>query len=253
MDRSKIVLLEQLKQACSQRIDNNWHLLATAAGNEEGIRVTLRGLEINELRLDTFIAMPSYLAEFRVLALSVSRPELLRNLLNLWEMEPPTGNPDDLGAGCLETALTTGRRCFTVVEIDPEAEPWSWEEELKNQPLKIRYSCEYIRLLGSRPLKDKVLTQKDIENGINSGMSVLKTLRTQQVQIDESVFAHYADLIISVGPYVTALLIELSRRTNFDSRIWFERILEIFPTISDPLDLTLSTYALLNDQWVLPW
>jgi hypothetical protein len=252
MDRSKIVLLEQLKQACSQRIDNCWHLLATAAGNEEGIRVTLRGLEINELRLDKFIAMPTILTEDRVLALSVSRPELLRNLLNQWEMEPRTGNPD-VDAGCLETALTTARRCFTVVEIDPEAEPWSWEEELKNKPLKIMYSSEYIRLLGSRPLKDKVLTQKDIENAIGSGMFLLKTLRTQQVQIDESVFAHYADLISSTGPYVTALLIELSRRTNFDSRIWFERILEIFPTISDPLDLTLSTYALLNDQWVVPW
>ncbi len=108
-------------------------------------------------------------------------------------------------------------------------------------------------MLGSRPLQEKVLTQKDIENAIGSGMSLLKTLRTQQVQIDESVFAHYADLIISTGAYPTALLIELSRRTNFDSRIWLERILEIFPTISGPLDLTLSTYALLNDQWVVPW
>ena len=161
MDRSKIVLLEQLKQACSQRIDKCWHLLATAAGNEEGIRVTLRGLDINELRLDTVIAMPTLLVEDRVLALSVSRPELLRNLLNQWEMEPRTGNPD-VDAGCLETALTTGLRCFTVLEIDPEAEPWSWEEELKNKPLKLIYNSEYIRLLGSRPLKDKVLTQKDI-------------------------------------------------------------------------------------------
>ena len=252
MDRSKIVLLEQLKQACSQRIDNNWHLLATAAGNEEGIRVTLRGLDINELRLDTFIAMPTHLVEFRVLALSVSRPELLRNLLNQWEMEPRTGNPA-LDYGCLETALTTGRRCFTVLEIDPEAEPWSWEDQLKNKPLKIMYNSEYIRLLGSRPLKDKVLTQKNIESALRSGMPLLQTLRTQQVQIDESVFAHYADLIISTGAYPTALLIELSRRTNFDSRIWFERILEIFPTISDPLEVALSAYTLLNDQWVVPW
>ena len=252
MDRSKIVLLEQLKQACSQRIDNWWHLLATAAGNEEGIRVTLRGLEINELRLDALIAMPTHLTEFRVLALSVSRPELLRNLLNQWEMEPRTGNPD-LDYGCLDRALTTARRCFTVVEIDPEAEPWSWEDQIKNKPLKIMHSSEYIRLLGSRPLKEKVLTQKNIENAIGSGMSLLKTLRTQQVQIDESVFAHYADLISSTGPYVTALLIELSRGTNFDSRIWFERILEIFPTISDPLEVALSAYTLLNDQWVVPW
>ena len=49
------------------------------------------------------------------------------------------------------------------------------------------------------------------------------------------------------------MLIELSRGTNFDSRIWFERMLEVFPTISAPLYLTLSTYALLNDQWVVPW
>ena len=252
MDRSKSFLLEQLKQACSQRTNGRWELLATAAGNEESIRQTLRCLNVNELRLDTDIALPSNLVEDRVLALSVSRPELLRNLFNQWKMEPRTGD-SYLDSGCLDIALKTACRCFTVVEIDPDAEPWSWEEQLKNEHLKIMWDPDYIRLLGSRPLNDKVLTQNDIENAIGSGMSVLKTLRTQKVQIDESVFAHYADLISSTGPYVTALLIELSRRTNFDSRIWFERILEVFPTISDPLDLTLSTYALLNDQWVMPW
>ncbi len=127
MDRSKIVLLEQLKQACSQRIDNGWQLLEKAAGREEGIRQTLRGLDVNELRLDTDIALPSNLVQDRVLALSVSRPELLRNLLNQWEMEPRTGDPY-LDSGCLDIALKTARRCFTVVEIDPEAEPWSWED-----------------------------------------------------------------------------------------------------------------------------
>ncbi|WP_377478601.1 MAG: hypothetical protein P2A85_08225 [Microcoleus anatoxicus] len=254
MDRSKSFLLEQLKQACSQRIDIRWELLATAAGLDQSICQTLRGLDVNELRMDTgsYIACSSTFVEDRVLALSVSRPDLLRNLFNQWEMEPRTGDPY-LDAGFLDIALKTGRRCFTVVEIDPEAEPWCWEEQLKNERLKIMYDSEYIRLLGSRPLINKVLTQNDIENAIGSGMSLIKTLRTQHVQIEESVFAHYADSIISTGPYVTALLIELSRGTNFDSRIWFERILEVFPTISDPLDLTLSTYALLNDQWVMPW
>ncbi len=254
MDRSKNFLLEQLKQACSQRIDIRWELLATPAGVEQSISQTLRGLDVNELRMDTgsYIACSSSFVENRVIALSVSRPELLRNLLSQWEMEPRTGDPY-LDAGFLDIALKTARRCFTVVEIDPEAEPWSWEEQLKNEHLKIMWAPDYIRLLGSRPLSNKVLTQKDIENAIDSGMSLIKTLRTQQVQIDESVFAHYADSIISTGPYVTALLIELSRRTNFDSRIWFERILEVFPTISDPLDLTLSTYALLNPSWCVPW
>lgn len=252
MDRSKSFLLEQLKLACSQRTNGRWELLATAAGNENSIRQTLRGLDVNELRFDTDIALPSNLVEDRVMALSVSQPELLRNLLNQWEMEPRTGDPY-LDSGCLDIALKTAHRCFTFVEIDPEAEPWWWEEQLKNERLKIMYDSEYIRLLGSRPLIDKVLTQNDIENAIGSGMSLIKTLRTQQVKIEESVFAHYADSIISTGPYVTALLIELSRQTNFDSRIWFERILEVFPTISDPLDLTLSTYSLLNDQWVIPW
>lgn len=240
-------LLEQLKQASLQRIDGRWQLLATAAGNEESIRQTLRGLDVNELRLDTDIALPSNLVEDRVLALSVSRPELLRNLLNQWEMEPRTGDPY-LDSGCLDIALKTARRCFMVVEIDRDAEPWLWDEHLKPTYMK-----ETIRLLARRPLISKVLTQNDIENAILCGGNLLLALRTQEVQIEESVFAHYADSIISTGPYVTALLIELSRRTNFDSRIWFERILEIFPTISDPLDLTLSTYTLLNDQWVMPW
>ncbi|MCC3422247.1 MAG: hypothetical protein JGK24_30650 [Microcoleus sp. PH2017_29_MFU_D_A] len=240
-------LLEQLKQASLQRIDGRWQLLATAAGNEESIRQTLRGLDVNELRLDTDIALPSNLVEDRVLALSVSRPELLRNLLNQWEMEPRTGDPY-LDSGCLDIALKTARRCLMVVEIDRDAEPWLWDEHLKPTYMK-----ETIRLLARRPLISKVLTQNDIENAILCGGNLLLALRTQEVQIEESVFAHYADSIISTGPYVTALLIELSRRTNFDSRVWFERILEVFPTISDPLDLTLSTYALLNDQWVMPW
>ena len=249
MDRSKSFLLEQLKQACSLRIDIRWELLATPAGVEQSICQTLRGLDVNELRMDTasYIACSSSFVENRVIALSVSRPELLRNLFNQWEMEPRTGDPY-LDAGFLDIALKTARRCFTVVEIDPEAEPWLWNEHLKST-----YMRETFSLLASRPLINKVLTQNDIENAISCGGMILSTLRTQQVQIDESVFAHYADLMGSTDPYVTAILIELSRRTNFDSRIWFERILEVFPTISDPLDLTLSTYALLNDQWVMPW
>ncbi|WP_449417975.1 hypothetical protein [Phormidium nigroviride] len=246
MDRNTTFLLDQLKQACSQRVDGNWYLLATAAGNEEGIRRTLRGLDVNELRFDTSIALPTFLVMERVLALSVSRVDILHDLLNQWEMEPPTGDRD-WAAGCLDTAIETARRCFTVVKIAPDAEPWLWDEHLKST-----YRRETFSLLASRPLINKVLTKNDIENAISCGM-LLSTLRTQKVQIDESVFAHYADLISSTDPYVIAMLIELSRRTNFDSRIWFERILEIFPTISDPLDLTLSTYALLNDQWVMPW
>ncbi|MEG4634894.1 hypothetical protein QUB56_36105, partial [Microcoleus sp. AR_TQ3_B6] len=62
-----------------------------------------------------------------------------------------------------------------------------------------------------------------------------------------------ADLISSTDSYVIAMLIELSRGTNFDYRIWFERMLEVFPTISDPRHFVLSINALLNDQWVVPW
>ena len=249
MDRSKNFLLEQLKQACSQRIDIRWELLATPAGVEQSISQTLRGLDVNELRMDTasYIACSSSFVENRVIALSVSRPELLRHLLSQWEMEPRTGDPY-LDAGFLDIAIKTAHRCFMVVEIDLDAEPWLWDEHLK--PIYMR---ETARSLARRPLINKVLTQNDLENAIICGGIILTALRTQEVQIDESVFAHYADLIGSTDPYVTALLIELSRRTNFDSRIWFERILEVFPTISDPLDLTLSTYALLNDQWVMPW
>jgi len=252
MDRSNNFLLEQLKQACLQRTDGRWQLLATAAGHEESIGQILESLDVNELRLDTMKALPASLVGDKIMALCVSRPQLLGDLLSQWEQEPLTGDPY-VDAGCLTAAINTGHRILTVVKLDPDAEPWSWEEQLKNEPLKIMCNPEYIRFLASRPLVNKKLTRSNMENCIKGGKDLLKTLRTQEVQIDESVFHRYADLISSTDPYVIAMLIELSRGTNFDSRIWFERMLEVFPTISDALDLTLSTYALLNDQWVVPW
>jgi hypothetical protein len=259
MDRSNNFLLEQLKQACWQRTDSRlertdgrWQLLATAAGHEESIRQTLESLDVNELRLDSIKALPASLVGDRIMALSVSRPQLIGDLLSEWEKEPRTGDPC-IDAACLNAAINTGRRFLTVVKLDPDAEPWSWEEQLKNEPLKIRWDSQYIQFLASRPLVDKTLTLENMENCIEHGKALLETLRTQEVQIDEAVFHRYADLISSTDPYVIAMLIELSRRTNFDSRIWFERMLEVFPTISYPLYLTLSTYTLLNDQWVIPW
>jgi hypothetical protein len=259
MDRSNNFLLEQLKQACWQRTDSRlertdgrWQLLATAAGHEESIRQTLESLDVNELRLDSIKALPASLVGDRIMALSVSRPQLIGDLLSEWEKEPRTGDPC-IDAACLNAAINTGRRFLTVVKLDPDAEPWSWEEQLKNEPLKIMWDSQYIQFLASRPLVDKTLTLENMENCIEHGKALLETLRTQEVQIDEAVFHRYADLISSTDPYVIAMLIELSRRTNFDSRIWFERMLEVFPTISYPLYLTLSTYTLLNDQWVIPW
>jgi len=252
MDRSNNFLLEQLKQACLQRTDGRWQLLATAAGHEESIRQTLENLDVNELRPGILRALPPSLIGDTIMALSVSQPQLIGDLLSEWEKEPRTGDPY-LDAGCLDIAIKTGRRFLTVVKLDPDAEPWNWEEQLKNEPLKIMWDPEYIRFLASCPLVNKKLTLENIENCIEGGKNLLKTLRTQEVQIDESVFHRYADLIISTDPYAIAMLIELSRGTNFDSRIWFERMLEVFPTISYPLYLTLSTYALLNDQWVVPW
>ena len=252
MDRSNNFLLEQLKQACRQRTDGRWQLLATAAGHEKSIRQILESLDVNELRLDTMKAVPASLVGDKIMALSVSRPQLLGDLLSQWEQEPRTGDLY-VDAACLTAAINIGRSILTVVKLDPDAEPWSWEEQLKNEPLKIMWDPEYIRFLASRPLVNKKLTLANMENCIERGKGLLKTLRTQEVQIDESVFHRYADLISSTDPYVIAMLIELSRGTNFDSRIWFERMLEVFPTISDPLYLTLSTYALLNEQWVVPW
>lgn len=252
MDRSNNFLLEQLKQASLQRTDGRWQLLATAAGHEESIRQTLENLDVNELRAGILRVLPPSLVGDTIMALSVSRPQLIGDLLSEWEKEPRTGDPC-IDSGCLNAAINTGRRFLTVVKLDPDAEPWSWEEQLKNEPLKIMWDSQYIQFLASRPLVEKTLTLENIENCIDSGKSLLETLRTQKVQIDESVFARYADLISSTDPYVIAMLIELSRRTNFDSRIWFERILEVFPTITDPLYLTLSTYALLNPTWCVPW
>ncbi|WP_377476771.1 MAG: hypothetical protein P2A85_28195 [Microcoleus anatoxicus] len=106
-------LLEQLKQASLQRIDGRWQLLATAAGHEESIYQTLESLDVNELRLDSIRALPASLVGDRIMALSVSQPHLIGDLLSEWEKEPRTGDPC-IDAGCLNAAINTGRRFLTV-------------------------------------------------------------------------------------------------------------------------------------------
>ena len=175
MDRSNNFLLEQLKQACLQRTDGRWQLLATAAGHEESIGQILESLDVNELRLDTMKALPASLVGDKIMALCVSRPQLLGDLLSQWEQEPLTGDPY-VDAGCLTAAINTGHRILTVVKLDPDAEPWSWEEQLKNEPLKIMCNPEYIRFLASRPLVNKKLTRSNMENCIKGGKDLLKTL-----------------------------------------------------------------------------
>ena len=245
MDRKRHNLLNDLKQMCSQRSDGYWELLSTAAGYEPSVKKTLAGLAIQELRDGTSIANTPVMAEERVLALSVSRPAAARKLFdelqNLYDQKEI-----DRGDAWLMRAWGQGERCFRQEdECDPMAEPWSWYDEFT--PFSNNG-----RLLTRRPLREKYLTHQDIHAAISQSKEILRALRTQEVKIEEATFSHYSNEMESLDPYILALLIEFSRKNNFDQNIWIQRFLERIPKENHPLELTPSVYCLLNPTWCVP-
>lgn len=243
MDGSRSFLLEQLRSCCKQRIDGYWALLAAAAGDDRCIQQNY-----NTLASYTWQYIPPeslMSSQWRVLALSISRADLLRELLAGWECEPNTNNFENFD-NCSEwifIAARTARNFFKTQELNPTAEPWSWSE----------YGSKILRPdnLINRPLKETVLTLSDIQKSVAVGGGALKTLRTQAVKIEPTVFEHYSQLIDTAPCSSIAYLIELSRTTEFKANIWIENVLSIFPKIKDPIDLLYITGGLLNPQWQL--
>lgn len=248
MNKNRDYLLEQLKNCCKQRTDGKWAWLAAAAGDHGCVQQVY-----NTLSSYTWRYMPagpgpdSYgFAEWQVIAISISRPELLRELLDRWEREPNTNNFENYDK-CSEwifLAARTARNFFKPQQLDPTAEPWSWEE----------YGSKMFAPdnLINRPLKETILTLADIEKSVKVNGRVLKALRTQAVKIDLTVFEHYSQLIDSTPCYALTLLIELSRKADFPSDIWIENVLRVFPKIQDPLQLVYITGGLLSPQWKIP-
>jgi len=244
MDRSDYFLLGQLKKACSQRTNGSWELLATAAGNPHSLSKTLQGLALDELKLEfmsTVTFSPSIVEE-RVEALSVSRPDLLRHLLAEWEVEVCQNQLASENV-FITRAISTARTLFTVDQVDPNAEPWLWNEHLNV------FSPNASRSLAHRPIINQVITLEDIKNAIPHGGGVIRALRGQNIQLEESIFTHYAQLMNSTSSYILSLLIELSRQTSFNTDIWIEHCLDFLPKTSDPYNLTPMTYSLLNPSW----
>jgi hypothetical protein len=244
MDSASHRILESLKQVCSQRIDYYWELLATAAGDQKAMKRTVEGLETQNLKLETEVTISPVMAEERVLALSVSNPTKLYQLFSNWQLmyDRQEISRDD---ACLTRAWGQAKRYFTPEQCNFESTPWSWHEEFTP------FSGNG-RILSRRPLKEKHLTSQDLHAATQHGAGVLRALRTQNVELEASAFFHYSNQISSIDPYVLAVLIELSRRTDFDTEIWVEKFLEIFPTVTEPLYLTPSIYCLLNPEWCVP-
>ncbi|AFY83042.1 hypothetical protein [Oscillatoria acuminata] len=245
MDRKRNSLLNDFKQICSQRSDGYWELLSTAADYEPSVKKTLAGLATQELRYGTSIANTPVMAEERVLALSVSQPAAVRKLFdewqNLYDKEEITQ-----GDAWLMRAWGQAKRYFSPEdECNPMDKPWSWYEEFT--PFS-----QNGRLLTRRPLREKYLTNQDIQAAISQGPGILRALRTQQVKIEEATFFYYSNEIESLDPYILALLIEFSRKNNFDQNIWIENFLEIIFNKNNPLELTPSIYCLLNPTWCVP-
>lgn len=244
MNRNTDYLLEQLKNCCKQRTDGDWALLAAAAGEERCVQQVydiLASYTWQSINLES-ISYP----ELRVISISISQPELLRELLAGWEREPNTNNFENYD-NCSEwifLAARTARNFFKPQQLDPTAEPWSWEE-YGSKPFAPKN-------LINRPLKENILTLADIEKSVKINGHVLKALRTQAVKIDLAVFEHYSQLVDSPAYYAMTLLIELSRKADFPCDIWIENVLRVFPTIQDPIQLMYITGGLLNPQWQIP-
>lgn len=248
MDGSRRYLLEQLKSCCKQRTDGSWALLAAAAGDDRCIQEvynTLVGYTWQYIPTGPAPDSPMF-AQWRVLAISISRADLLEELLARWEREPNTNNFENFDS-CSEwifLAARTAKNFFKTQQLNPTEEPWSWEE--------------YASRLGvpdnliNRPLKETILTLADIQKFGNVRGAAIKALRTQAVKIDREVFEHYSQSIDTTDCYVIALLIELSRKTEFPADIWIENVLRVFPKIQDPIKLMYITGGLLNPQWQIP-
>jgi hypothetical protein len=244
MDRTKYQLLEQLEQLCSQRLDGYWELLATAAGNQESVQQSLRGLETEDLKWGTPIVREPAMAGERVLALSVSNLNKVRQLYAEWQRMRENQEIDRHDAWLLN-AWSQAERCLATEHYDAQAPSWSWREEFNLFP-------DNGRILSRRPLRESYLTAQDIYDALEQGAGILRALRTQTVKVEKAVFYHYANHIDSIDPYILALMIELSRKTNFDQGIWIKAFLKKIPQMEDALYLTPSVYCLLNPEWCVP-
>lgn len=244
MNRNRHYLLEQLKSCCKQQTDGYWVLLAAAAGDDQSIQEVYNTLASYTWQ-SNYPERIAY-AEWRVFSISISQPELLKELLAGWERKPDNNNfenPNNCTAH-IYIAGHTARNFFKTQQLDPTAEPWSWEEYGSKELVP--------KNLINRPLKETMLTLANIQKSVEVNGHALKALRTQPVKIDLTVFEHYSQLIDSTPYYALTLLIELSRKTDFHSDLWIENVLKVFPKIQDPIELMYITGGLLNPQWKIP-
>jgi hypothetical protein len=200
MDRSRHYLLEQLKSCCKQRTDGYWALPAAAAAGDDLCLQRLYSTLASYTWQSNYPESIAY-AEWRVFSISISRPNLLRELLAGWEREPDAKNFENPN-NCTDhiyIAGHTARNFFNPQQLNPTAEPWSWEEYGLKQFVP--------QNLINRPLKETMLTLGDIQKSVEANGDVLKALRTQPVKIDLTVFEHYSQLIDSTPYYDLALLI----------------------------------------------
>jgi hypothetical protein len=129
MDRSNDLLLIELKDRCSLRLDGHWELLATAAGNESSIQKTLVRLNTEELIAGSLEVGSTWDVEERIYALSVSQPSTLYSLFEEWRQ---VQEDEDrwIDSIWLDKAIKTAHLCFGKQTFDPNLEPWFWNNKL---------------------------------------------------------------------------------------------------------------------------
>jgi hypothetical protein len=242
MGKHQYFLLTQLQNLWLDKSGVSWELIKVACGEDSSISNNFSELE--KYTWNYVSHERSTFAVWRVVALSISRPDLLIDLISIWERQP---HFDDLKycTDWIYLARLTAKDFFKDYDVvDQNLKPWQWND----------YASRDIEPdeLYRRPLINKKLSFEEINVQVQQSGSLLRTLRAQDVKIEESTFKYYASVIHSVSPTSIMLLIELSKKQDFDQNIWIDGLLSSIDKIKDPIDLLYIVAGLINEEWKCP-
>jgi hypothetical protein len=202
----------------------------------------MEGLALPELKLASEKTVAPSVIRDRVEALSVSRADLVADLLTDLEGVPVDERER---RPFLFAAWSMCQAVSVRPEVDETAADWSWDEGLD-------MSIFALHALERRPLRDRSLGVRHLEAALARGGGLLRAARFQDVSIEAEVFDPWVDKIAYLAPWIVSMLVELSRKTSFDQQRWREAYLPILQRTEDPEDVIPAVYSLLNHHWWVP-
>lgn len=250
-----------------KRHDSYWELLATAAGVEESVEKTLRGLagrEIHQAHEGLAVA-PSLIRE-RVESLAAWNPHALVDVIQDWL--PPAdikGNPWWIAAW--ETSLrhlkalhAITRSIVNVPELSEEVDllwPHSregrvaWRAVLKEAASPF-IPFNHLRRLSLAELEEQSLSKSDVEG---APPRLFRLLRGKAFRLDASARAIVASMALGCldcDPFDAAIIVEIDKELSpEDSEHLQMTLAQRMSHVVDPRSLIPLFYVLVSN-WCVP-